>query len=127
MLPLLMGAHRPEPGVGPETVYELRIYHLNEGKLPLILKRFHSHEIKIFERLGMTPIAFWTPTDPPDEGRTRGRCSVEGLQLRSRVAGRQGREREGRALRGQARSHVPQADRLLAGALSAERGVASSW
>jgi len=70
MLPLLMGARRPEPGAGPDTVYELRIYHLNEGKQPLILKRFHQHEVKIFERLGMVPVAFWTPTDAPEAGRT---------------------------------------------------------
>lgn len=70
MAPLLMGARRGEAPVGPDTVYELRIYHLNAGKLPLILKRFRQHEVKIFERLGMTPIAFWTPTDPPDAGQT---------------------------------------------------------
>jgi len=52
-------------GVTPETVYELRIYHLNEGKLPLILKRFREHETKIFTRHGMHNVAFWTPTEPP--------------------------------------------------------------
>lgn len=46
-----------------ETVYELRVYHLNEGKLPLILERFRSKETKIFERLGMHGVAYWTPVD----------------------------------------------------------------
>lgn len=46
-----------------ETVYELRVYHLNEGKLPLILERFRSKETKIFERLGMHGIAYWVPVD----------------------------------------------------------------
>ena len=46
-----------------ETVYELRVYHLNEGKLPLILERFRSKETKIFERLGMHGIAYWVPVE----------------------------------------------------------------
>jgi hypothetical protein len=50
-------------GVTPETVYELRIYHLNPGKLPLILNRFRTRETKIFTRLGMHCVAFWTPLD----------------------------------------------------------------
>ncbi len=57
-------------GVGPETVYELRIYHLNEGKLPLILERFKTKETAIFARLGMHGVGYWTPTDEPLAGRT---------------------------------------------------------
>jgi hypothetical protein len=49
--------------ITPETVYELRIYHLNPGKLPLILNRFRTRETKIFTRLGMHCVAFWTPID----------------------------------------------------------------
>ena len=49
----------------PTTVYELRVYHLNEGKLPLILERFRTKEIAIFKRLGMHPVAYWTPTPDP--------------------------------------------------------------
>jgi len=49
--------------ITPETVYELRIYHLNPGKLPLILNRFRTRETKIFTRLGMHCVAFWTPLD----------------------------------------------------------------
>ena len=56
--------------VNDETVYELRIYHLNEGKLPLILERFRTRETKIFERLGMHPVGYWVPTDEPLAGRT---------------------------------------------------------
>lgn len=55
---------------GDDTVYELRIYHLNEGKLPLILERFRSKETKIFERVGMHGVAYWTPMDEPLAGRT---------------------------------------------------------
>jgi hypothetical protein len=53
-----------------ETVYELRIYHLHEGKLPLILDRFRTKETAIFERLGMHGVGYWTPTDEPLAGRT---------------------------------------------------------
>jgi len=56
--------HAASPAdITPDTVYELRIYHLNPGKLPLILERFRTRETKIFTRLGMTPIAYWSPID----------------------------------------------------------------
>jgi NIPSNAP len=53
-----------------ETVYELRIYHLNEGKQPLILDRFRSKERDIFARCGMHGVGYWVPTDEPLAGRT---------------------------------------------------------
>jgi hypothetical protein len=56
--------------VTDETVYELRTYHLNEGKLPLILNRFRTKETQLFVRAGMHPVAYWTPTDEPLAGRT---------------------------------------------------------
>ncbi|WP_157477553.1 NIPSNAP family protein [Granulicella tundricola] len=56
--------------VTSETVYELRIYHLNEGKLPLILNRFRTKEVAIFKRLGMEEVGYWTPTDEPLANRT---------------------------------------------------------
>jgi hypothetical protein len=69
ILPLMLEPtlHAADPN--DETVYELRIYHLNEGKLPLILERFRTRETKIFTRLGMHNVAFWTPIDgdiPPN-------------------------------------------------------------
>ena len=45
------------------TVYELRVYHLNEGKLPLILDRFKNKERPIFARCGMHEVAYWVPTE----------------------------------------------------------------
>ena len=53
-----------------ETVYELRVYHLNEGKQPLILERFRTKETAIFARLGMHGVGYWVPTDPPLVGKT---------------------------------------------------------
>jgi hypothetical protein len=55
----------------PSTaVYELRIYYANEGKLDDLLARFRNHTMKIFERHGMTNVAYWTPTDDPAKSNT---------------------------------------------------------
>ena len=70
--------------ITPETVYELRIYHLNPGKLPLILERFRGRERKIFTRHGMHCVAFWTPTEQPLAGQTL----VYMLRHKSREAAR---------------------------------------
>ena len=57
-------------GVDTGVVYELRIYHTYEGKLEPLLKRFREQETKIFERLGMHGVGYWTPDDEPLKGRT---------------------------------------------------------
>jgi hypothetical protein len=53
-----------------EVVYELRVYHANEGKLDDLMARFRDHTIEIFKRHGMKSVAYWTPTDEPLKGRT---------------------------------------------------------
>jgi hypothetical protein len=70
MAMLMTGSAAPAKAAGPETVYELRTYHMNEGKLPLILERFRTRETAIFKRLGMHPVGYWTPTDAPLAGKT---------------------------------------------------------
>jgi hypothetical protein len=45
------------------TVFELRIYHCNEGKLPALLSRFRDHTVGIFNRHGIASVGYWTPTD----------------------------------------------------------------
>jgi len=52
------------------TVYELRVYHVIEGKLDDLLRRFREHTMHIFEKHGMKNIAYWTPLDEPLKGRT---------------------------------------------------------
>lgn len=52
------------------TVYELRVYHCYEGKLPDLLKRFREHTTKLFERHGIRNIAYWTPVDEPAKSNT---------------------------------------------------------
>jgi hypothetical protein len=72
ILPLgeTMLAQSPASEITPETVYELRVYHLNEGKQDLILERFRTRERALFERHGMHPVAYWVPTEDPLVGRT---------------------------------------------------------
>jgi hypothetical protein len=59
-------------GMGQSTtaVYELRIYHVYEGKLDDVLRRFREHTTKLFEKHGMKNVAYWTPTDEPLKGKT---------------------------------------------------------
>jgi hypothetical protein len=71
MIPMTAGYEAKAEGtVNDETVYELRIYHLNEGKQPLILDRFRTKETAIFARCGMHGVGYWVPTDEPLQGRT---------------------------------------------------------
>jgi hypothetical protein len=51
-------------------VYELRVYHCFEGKLPDLHRRFREHTMKIFEKHGMKNIAYWTPMDEPQKSNT---------------------------------------------------------
>jgi NIPSNAP len=51
-------------------VYELRVYHANEGKLNDLLARFRDHTTQLFEKHGIKNVAYWTPTDDPGKGRT---------------------------------------------------------
>ena len=69
MLPSI-GVEAQSAGDGGGPVYELRIYHTYEGKLEPLLKRFREQETKIFERLGMHGVGYWTPDDEPLKGRT---------------------------------------------------------
>jgi hypothetical protein len=64
------GLEAQSAGDATGVVYELRIYHTYEGKLEPLLKRFREQETKIFERLGMHGVGYWTPDDEPLKGRT---------------------------------------------------------
>src|SRR5580700_6761789 len=59
-----------ESALSPATVYELRVYHVNEGKLDDLLRRFRDHTMRLFEKHGMKNVAYWTPTDDPMKSRT---------------------------------------------------------
>jgi hypothetical protein len=51
-------------------VFELRTYTCYEGKLPDLLARFRNHTMRIFEKHGMTSIAYWVPQDTPTHENT---------------------------------------------------------
>ena len=53
-----------------ETVFELRVYQAAEGKLSDLLKRFHDHTTKLFEKHGLKNVAYWTPMDDPGKSNT---------------------------------------------------------
>jgi hypothetical protein len=50
----------------PLHVYELRLYHANEGKMDTLKARFRDHTDAIFRRHNMKSIGYWSPQDAPD-------------------------------------------------------------
>jgi NIPSNAP len=46
----------------PRT-FQLRVYKASENHLPNLLARFRDHTCKLFEKHGITNVAYWTPTD----------------------------------------------------------------
>jgi NIPSNAP len=51
-------------------VFELRVYHAVEGKLPELLARFRDHTDKLFAKHGLKSVAYWTPLDDPQKSNT---------------------------------------------------------
>jgi hypothetical protein len=64
------GLEAQASGATSDVVYELRVYHANEGKLDALVARFRDHTDAIFKRHGMISLAYWLPTDEPLKGRT---------------------------------------------------------
>ena len=58
-------------GAAPERrVFEIRTYTTHDGKLEALHTRFRNHTMRLFEKHGMTNVAYWTPQDPALAGRT---------------------------------------------------------
>jgi len=70
MLSMASGLDAQSGGVKSELVYELRVYHANEGKLDALVARFRDHTDALFKKHGMVSLAYWLPTDEPLKGRT---------------------------------------------------------
>ena len=49
----------------PHHVYELRLYHVNAGKMEALKARFGNHTDAIFRRHNMKSIGYWSPEDAP--------------------------------------------------------------
>ena len=58
-----LGASNSQP---PHHVYELRLYHVHEGKMDALKARFGDHTDAIFRRHNMKSIGYWSPEDAPD-------------------------------------------------------------
>ena len=41
-------------------IYELRVYRPLPGRMPALLARFNDHTLRIWERLGIRQVGFWT-------------------------------------------------------------------
>lgn len=46
-------------------VYELRLYHVNQGKMAELIARFGNHTDAIFKRHNMKSVGYWSPEDAP--------------------------------------------------------------
>ena len=51
-------------------VFEIRTYYTFPGRLEALHKRFREHTMKMFEKHGMTNVAYWTPQDSPAKDNT---------------------------------------------------------
>jgi hypothetical protein len=70
VLPLVASSKVEAQGAAGGSVYELRIYHANEGMLDALLARFRDHTVAIFNRHGLKSVGYWTPADEPLKGKT---------------------------------------------------------
>jgi hypothetical protein len=50
-------------GESQERIFELRKYTTAEGRRPALLQRFRDGELALFEKAGLTNIAYWTPVE----------------------------------------------------------------
>jgi hypothetical protein len=72
-------------GSANETrVFEVRTYTTHEGRLDALHARFRTHTMRLFEKHGMTNVAYWTP----DDARLAGNTLVYVLAHPSREAAR---------------------------------------
>ena len=66
---LILGAGlmqlRAAESAAPARVFEIRTYHCFPGRLDALHKRFREHTRKMFEKHGMTNVAYWTFEDSP--------------------------------------------------------------
>jgi hypothetical protein len=49
----------------PKHIYELRMYHVHEGKADALKNRFGDHTDAIFKRHNMKSVGYWVPEDAP--------------------------------------------------------------
>ena len=65
VLGLSLGAGGVAQAQAGGSVFELRTYTANEGKMDGLLNEFRGYAARIFERHGMKNVGYWVPTDAP--------------------------------------------------------------
>ena len=63
---LSIGAVTAEDKPADSRLFELRTYHAMPGKLDKLLVRFRDHTTRLFDKHGMTNIAYWVPVENKD-------------------------------------------------------------
>lgn len=48
------------------SLYELRTYYANEGKIDALHSRFRDHTMTLFEKHGIKNVAYWSPAEQPN-------------------------------------------------------------
>jgi hypothetical protein len=61
-----LSALRGTDATPPRHVYELRLYHVKEGKIDALKARFGDHTDSLFKKHNMKSIGYWSPEDAPD-------------------------------------------------------------
>jgi hypothetical protein len=60
-----------KPSLAGDRVFELRIYTTSSGNLGNLNDRFRNHTLKLFEKHGITNVAYWCPLEgQPGAGET---------------------------------------------------------
>jgi NIPSNAP len=62
---LMLGFSTLHGSSASNHVYELRLYHVHEGKMDALKARFGDHTDAIFKRHNMKSIGYWVPEDAP--------------------------------------------------------------
>lgn len=66
----LVGRATADDAARSTRYFEMRTYTTNEGKFDALLARFRDHTTKLFEKHGMTNIAYWAPVAKDGEQNT---------------------------------------------------------
>lgn len=63
---LMLGFNAMRGANPSHHVYELRMYHVYQGKTEALQARFRDHTDAIFKRHNMKSIGYWVPEDAPN-------------------------------------------------------------
>jgi hypothetical protein len=68
--PLLLNGALHAADAPSARVFEMRTYYTLPGRLDALHKRFRDHTRRVFEKHGMTSVAYWVPQDAPGRENT---------------------------------------------------------